>query len=94
MQDDEITTALRDLPGDALQPRQLSDDEKKQLIRDLGLKTTQNIIKAKKDFPLRRIPFLFSSLNPQWVVDVLHNDLSDALKEAEVQGGKNKAKVP
>lgn len=80
--DDDITNALMNLDGKPPEAQNLTESEKDLLIQSLGPKTTLNIIKAKKDFPLSRIPFLFSSLDTQKVVNVLHNDLSEAIKRA------------
>ena len=51
------------------------------LIRTVGPLTCRNILKAKKDYKLSRIPFLFSSIHPQLVVDVLHNDVEKLLEK-------------
>lgn len=63
----------------------LSEAEKDELIRKVhGPKTTQNIIKALKDYSPKRIPFLFSSLDTQAVADILANSegMEEALKRA------------
>jgi hypothetical protein len=78
---DQLTESLLNLAGSLPTPRlNLSKDEKKALIKKVGgLRTAQSIVKAKKDYPVSRIPFLFSSLDTQCVVDILHNDMSDVL---------------
>ncbi len=78
---DQLTESLLNLAGSLPTPRlNLSKDEKKALIARVGgPRTAQSIVKAKKDYPISRIPFLFSSLDTQCVVDILHNDMSDVL---------------
>ncbi len=79
-----VSDQLRQLKADLPQGRpQLSDEEKRELIRKLGgPRTARDIVKAKKDFPLARIPFLFSSCDTQAVMDVLCNDMEAAIGEA------------
>jgi hypothetical protein len=80
--DDDLTRSLLSLAGDFPKPRlNLSNAEKAKLVERLGPRTTRSILKAKKDFSLSRIPFLFSTLDTQDVVDVLNNDMSEVLKE-------------
>lgn len=80
---DDLTRTLQDLSGDVPEPRlSLSDNEKDQLVARIGPKTARSILKAKKDFPLRRIPFLFSSLDTQDVVDILNNEMAEAIDRA------------
>ena len=83
---DEIEDRLRDLKADLPQPRlNLSTTEKRQLIAKLGgPKTALSLLKAKKDFPLERIPFLYSSLDTQAVVDFLANDMESLVKKSNV----------
>jgi len=78
---DQLTESLLNLAGSLPTPRlNLSKDEKKALIARVGgPRTAQSIVKAKKHYPVSRIPFLFSSLDTQCVVDILHNDMSDVL---------------
>ena len=78
---DELTKALLNIAGGLPTPRlNLSRAEKLELIQKLGgPRTVKSIIKTKKDVPAARIPFLFSSLDTQSVVDVLANDMSDVL---------------
>lgn len=80
---DQVTKALEQLIGDIPSPRtNLSEEEKDRLVAKLGPRTTKNIVNAKKDYPLRRIPFLFSSLDTQDVIDVLANECDGAIKRA------------
>jgi hypothetical protein len=78
---DKLTESLLNLTGSLPAPRlNLSKEDKKALIAKVGgPRTAQSIIKAKKDYPISRIPFLFSSLDTQCVVDILNNDMSDVL---------------
>lgn len=73
---EDLEAKLRSLSESPPKPRQLSYREKSDLVRRLGQRTTKAILAAKKDFPAGRIPFLFSSLDSQDVVDVLNNDFS------------------
>jgi hypothetical protein len=79
---DEISKSLSQLKGELLIGRKnLSEKELREVIlRVGGPKTARAIIKAKKDFPLQRIPFLFSAVDTQAVVDILCNDLTAVLK--------------
>ena len=73
---DPIENRLRDLSSEPLEARQYkTTSEKKALIMKVGPRTCRSIINAKKDYSISRIPFLFSSIHPQLVVDVLANDL-------------------
>lgn len=77
---DEIEKSLRGLQPTNLKPRLYkSREELIQLILSLGgPRTAESIRKAMKTLPHERIPFLFSSLDPQLVLDVMANDV-DAL---------------
>ena len=81
---DEIEKNLRSLQGTLPQGRaNLSVVEKDELVRAVGGPlTASSIRKALQSFPRDRIPFLFSSLDPQLVVDIMENDLEDAIKKA------------
>lgn len=80
---DLLTRSLQELTGDLPKPRfNLSDAEKESLVARLGPKTARSIVNAKKDFPHQRIPFLFSALDTQDVVDLLWNDMSDVISKA------------
>ena len=85
---DEITKSLRDLKSNLPEPRTLSDSEKEALIIKLGVNTTKSLIKAKKTLPIARIPFLFSSIDAQWIVDILGNDMEIALQNV-IEGQQN-----
>jgi hypothetical protein len=78
---DKITDALMHLSGDLPEPRlNLGREEKLALIAKVGgPRTAKSIIQSKRDYPLKRIPFLFSSIDTQCVVDLLANDFSDVL---------------
>ena len=78
---DDIIKSLENLAGGLPTARlNLSKEEKLELIKKLGgPRSVTSILKSKKDYPLRRIPFIFSSLDTQAVVDVLANDMSDVL---------------
>ncbi len=85
---DQLTRVLESLSGELLQPRlNLSEHEKDALIAKVGVRTVLSIVKAKSELPIRRIPFLFSAIDTQAVVDVLANDLSAAINRANQ--GKN-----
>ena len=78
---DKLTESLLNLTGSLPAPRlNLSKDQKIALIAKIGgPRTAQSIIKASKDYPLSRIPFIFSSIDTQCVVDILANDMRDVL---------------
>ena len=78
---DDITKSLQTLSGDIPKPRKnLTKEQKLAVIAKVGGPlTAKAIIKARKDYPTSRIPFLFSSLDTQCVVDLLANDFTDCL---------------
>lgn len=87
---DDLTRALEQLSGELPEPRTtLTEAEKDQLVARIGPRTVRSIVKAKAECPLQRIPFLFSTLNTQDVVDVLANDLKAALERALTQKAKS-----
>jgi hypothetical protein len=80
---DDLTQALENLSGGSPSPRlNLSEQDKAELVERLGPRLARDIVKAKKDYPLKRIPFLFSTVNTQDVVDVLNNDVDAAIAAA------------
>ena len=87
---DEISKSLSLLKGQLLVGRKnLTAEELREVILLAGgPKTARAIIKAKKDFPLARIPFLFSAVDTQAVVDILCNDVSDVLATWEISKKK------
>ncbi len=80
----ETENALRQLNDQIpIGRKDLSPEEKRQLLKKVGgTRTARDIIKAKKDFPLARIPFLFSALDTQAVVDILCNEMEEVIAEA------------
>lgn len=93
MSHDQIDHMLRQLSGGLPQPsKELSEEQKDELIRKVGgVLTTENIIKAQKDYPRERIPFLFSGLDTQAVVDILNHDMKAAIARAHSQRNSKKA---
>lgn len=85
---DDIERSLRAVKADLPSARKnLSEDEKDLLIAAVGgPRTTESIRKAMLEFPHRRIPFLFSSLNTQAVVDIMANDMESAVARAKAKG--------
>lgn len=80
---DDLTKALERLSGDLPKPHcDLSEANKDALVRRVGPRTARDILKAKKQLPLRRIPFLFATINTQDVVDLLANDMDAAVARA------------
>jgi hypothetical protein len=80
---DDLTKALEKLSGEQPTPRlNLSESEKDRLVAKIGPRTARDIVKAKKDLPHRRIPFLFSTIDTQDVVDLLANDMEAAIQRA------------
>ena len=80
---DELTNQLNKLKGNLPKPQNLTTAEKQKLISQIGPRTVKTLLKAKSELPMRRIPFLFSSLDTQAVIDVLHNDWSDPMLKWE-----------
>jgi len=86
---DDISKVLQNLTGDLPQPRlNLSESEKDALVMRLGPRTARNIVRAKGDYAIGRIPFLFSTLNTQDVVDLLANDVIAAIARVLPAAGK------
>lgn len=82
MKFEELEHTLLDLPQGSLpQPRvRLTEKEKVTLIRDIGgIHTVNSILRAAEKMPRERVPFLFTSIDTQLVVDVLYNDMREAL---------------
>ncbi|MCX6127724.1 MAG: hypothetical protein NTX25_01510 [Proteobacteria bacterium] len=83
---DDIEKSLRSMTSNLPNARpNLSEKDKDQLIAALGILTVENIRKALATLPHSRIPFLFSSLNSQDVVDIMANDLDAAIARAHEQ---------
>ena len=84
---DSLTQVLESLTGELPQPRlNISDQEKDALIAKIGIRTVKSIVQAKKELPLRRIPFLFSTIDTQAVVDLLANDMTAAINRVKQRG--------
>jgi hypothetical protein len=81
---DDLEKSLRALKGDEIKAQIYeSRSELEALIKAVGgPRTALSIRKAMKSYSQKRIPFLFSSLDPQLVVDVMSNDLDSLLAEA------------
>jgi hypothetical protein len=96
MTNDPIREQLTNLSAPPPAPRtDLSEQEKDELIQKVGGHlTTESILKARKDYPKSRIPFLFNSLDPQAVVDILHNDMSAAIDRAREGKRREKSGKP
>ena len=82
---DDLTSKLRDLKSQLPAARTgLSEAEKDALIVALGgPRTAESIRKAMSNFPHERIPWLFSSLDSQLVVNVMANDMDAAIARAK-----------
>jgi hypothetical protein len=87
---DDLTSKLRSLKSQLPAARTgLSEAEKDALIVALGgPRTAESIRKAMRNFPHERIPWLFSSLDSQLVVDVMANDIDAAI--ARAKAGQNR----
>jgi hypothetical protein len=87
---DDFETRLRALKAQLPTARfHLSEAEKDQLIRAIGgPRTVESIRKAMSKLPHERIPWLFSSLDSQLVIDVMANDMEEAI--ARAKAGQNR----
>lgn len=74
-----IEEQLIKLKSDLPSARLLSDQDKKDLIKRIGPRTVASVVKARKELPRERIPFLFSSLDTQDVIDILENEWDSVL---------------
>lgn len=81
---DQIERGLRALTSELPKARLgLSEPAKDALVAAVGgPRTAQNLLRAKSEFPIERIPFLFNSLDASHVVDILHNDMEAAIERA------------
>lgn len=83
---DDLTRALENLKSALPAPRtNLSEAEKDAVVARVGPRTASAITRARKEFPLARIPFLFSTIDTQSVVDILANDMTAAIARALVK---------
>jgi hypothetical protein len=84
---DDMERKLRGLKSNLTPAREhLSEAEKDQLIMAIGgPRTVESIRKAMTNFPHERIPWLFSSLDSQLVIDIMANDMDAALARALAQ---------
>jgi hypothetical protein len=78
----DLTQAIEKLSGEIPTGRQLSEKQKDELIKLIGVRTARSILQAKKTLPLKRIPFLFSSIDTQLVMDLLENDVEKNIEHA------------
>lgn len=80
---DDIEKSLRALRSEARVARKLlGEAEKEALIAAIGgPRTAESVRKAMKSYPKERIPFLFSSLDPQLVADLMENDVDELIRE-------------
>ncbi len=89
-----IEDPIRNLKSDLPIPRpDLTEEQKDKLLQDIGgPATANNIINALKTLPHARIYWLFNSIDPQLIADVLHHDLTAAIVRARserTRGSKN-----
>lgn len=81
--DRKLTDALQSLSGDMPKPRVgLSESEKDVLILKIGPRTAKNILSMRGKTAESRIPFLFSSIDTQAIIDLLANDCTAAIERA------------
>jgi len=82
--DDELTAMLREIKPDLPKPRlELSEAEKDRLVQACGGPlTAKNLINAVEALPRQRIAFVFNSIDSQVVVDILANDMKEAIARA------------
>ena len=83
MEDDDLTNRLRNLKAELPAGRAtLTEAEKDELVKRVGPRTARDIVKAGKELPKQRVPFLFSSVDTQAVMDLLANDMKAAIARA------------
>lgn len=91
---DDLDKSLRGLKGEEIKANLYTGrDELLALIQAIGgPRTAASIRKAMKTYSKERIPFLFSSLDPQLVVDVMTNDVDALIAEilAQKKAGKSR----
>jgi hypothetical protein len=80
----EIEDPIRNLKAELPSPRpDLTEIQKDQLLQAIGGPATAlNILNALKTLPPARIYWLFNSIDPQLIADILHHDLSAAIERA------------
>lgn len=85
----EIIDALIHLKGEMPIARlNLSEAEKDLLIQKIGPRTARNILAMRGKTQEARIPFLFSSIDTQAVVDLLANDCLSSIEKLLAQKKK------
>ena len=77
----EIDNALLKLSGGLPSPNiyESEDDRIKLVLASGGPRTARNIRKMLKTTKASRIPHLFSTIDTQVVIDILHNDLDKTI---------------
>lgn len=90
--DQKLTDALQNMTGEMPKPREsLSEPEKDDLIQMIGPRTAKNILSMRGKTSVSRIPFLFSSIDTQAIVDLLANDCTAAIERAVAKKSKGKS---
>ena len=81
--DQKLTDALQNMSGEMPKAREgLSEQDKDQLIKKIGPRTAKSILSMRGKTADTRIPFLFSSIDTQAIVDLLANDCNGAIERA------------
>lgn len=79
----EVIDALTNLTGNIPVARKdLSETEIDALIQEIGPRTAKSILSMRGKTQESRIPFLFSSVDTQAIVDLLANDCGAAIERA------------
>ena len=79
---EDLENSLRDIKSDLPEPRiNLSHNDKLSLVRRIGPRLCRDIVKAKSQLAESRIPFVFNRVDSQDIVDLLNNDMLDAITE-------------
>jgi hypothetical protein len=95
--EDAIADALREMrcQGQPVPRSNLSEEQKDELIGKIGgPHGVRAIVDAGKIWKPSRVVFLFNSIDPQLVVDVLANDMAAAIERAGEAKRRRKAKGP
>lgn len=79
---DDLTERLRALKADLPLPHtHLSEEEKVELLLRVGPRQARDIILAKKQLPIARIPFVFNRVDTQDLIDLLQHDFTEPLRD-------------
>ena len=80
---DDLQNAIRGIKADQLTPREnLTEEQKRILVERWGPRRVADILKAKGQIPIGRLPFIYNNVDTQDLLDILANDMTTAIASA------------